>query len=69
MDSNDFVERGFADETKLCRSARVYALGPAANDPVDQRVGLALDEFDGALAGDSAQRRNLFLDGNAGAGH
>src|SRR5262245_20580644 len=69
MDAYDFVERALGLEAEVTGAARIDALRPARHDARDQRVLGAANAPGNAVAGDSAQRRDLLCDSAAHARH
>src|ERR1700690_2221111 len=62
MGADDVVERRFPLEAEREAAARIEAAWPAGDDALNQFVRCTLDESADLVAGDAAQRRDLFPD-------
>src|SRR3712207_2960099 len=69
MGADDLVEAVLGLEAERLRAPRIEAARPALDDLDDERIGLALDARDNAVAGDLAQRRDLLADRDRDARH
>src|SRR5579871_791010 len=69
VNANDLVEGRLRLEAERERALRIEAAGPAGDHARNQRIRLAADARGDALAGDPAQRGQLFGDGAAHTGH
>src|SRR5450756_840948 len=69
MDADDVVECRFHLEAEREAAARIEAAWPAGHNAFDQFVRCTLDAPGDLVAGDAAQRRNLFADRAAHSRH
>jgi len=69
MGADDVVERRFHLEAEHEAAARIEAAWPAGNDALNQFVRCTLDAPGDFVAGDAAQRRDLFADRAAHTRH
>ena len=63
MGAHDVVEGRLGPKAERERAARIEVAGPAGDDPLDRRVGLAADERRRLAPATPLERRDLVADG------
>src|ERR1700675_3338324 len=69
MDADDLVERFFRSKAQGERAAGIESMRPAGDDARNERIGLVADAGRHRVAGDAAERFDLFGDGATYARH